>query len=60
MFIGKYRKIKGKWISSVTELNAEEKIEEVARMLSGATVTEEALSAAKNLLKIDKIELPIV
>lgn len=38
-------------ISSVTELNAEEKIEEVARMLSGATVTEEALSAAKKLIE---------
>ena len=34
-------------LSSVTELNSVEKIEEVARMLSGSTVTAEALSAAK-------------
>lgn len=38
-------------ISSVTELSPDEKVEEVARMLSGATITEEALLAAKKLIE---------
>jgi DNA repair protein RecN (Recombination protein N) len=42
-------KIDGK--SIVRELNNEEKINEIARMISGEEVTSEAFEFAKNLLK---------
>ena len=37
-------------ITSVTELSFEERREEIARMLAGATVTEEARAAADSLI----------
>lgn len=42
-------KLNGK--SFVKELNSKEKINEIARMISGEKVTPEALDFAKNLLK---------
>ena len=36
--------------TQVELLSAEERVEEIARMLSGATVTEEARAAARRLL----------
>jgi DNA repair protein RecN (Recombination protein N) len=40
----------GRTITTVAELGPEERIQEIARMLSGAQVTPEALSQAKQLL----------
>ena len=37
-------------ITSVTQLSSEERREEIARMLAGATVTEEARAAADSLI----------
>jgi DNA repair protein RecN (Recombination protein N) len=38
-------------LSTVTPLGAEERVEEIARMLAGDTVTEAARAAAKALLQ---------
>lgn len=37
-------------LSSVIKLNQQQRIQEIARMLSGATITDNALSIAKNML----------
>ena len=37
-------------VSSVTPLSAEQRVDEIARMLSGDTVTDAAREAAKSLL----------
>ncbi|MDF9830637.1 DNA repair protein RecN [Parabacteroides sp. PF5-6] len=42
-----------KTVTCIRELNAEERITEVARMLSGATLTDASLANAKELLQID-------
>ena len=39
-------------ISNIKKLNEKERIEEIAHMLSGATITEAALSNAKALLGV--------
>jgi len=41
----------GQTLSTVTGLDAEERVEEVARMLAGDTVTEAARAAARALLQ---------
>lgn len=50
LFIEK-REVKGVTQTQITVLSAEQRTEEVARMLAGATVTPEARSAAKKLLE---------
>ncbi len=40
----------GKAVSSIKKLSPEERVQELARMLSGAKVTEEALANARALL----------
>ncbi len=44
------KQTKSSTVTSVNELSAEERIEEIARMLSGAEVTQEARAAARRLL----------
>jgi DNA repair protein RecN (Recombination protein N) len=44
------RVAKGQTLSSVTDLGAEDRVEEIARMLAGDTVTEAARAAARVLL----------
>ena len=39
-----------KAVSTIVQLNAEERVMEVARMLSGSTITEAAIANAKSLL----------
>ena len=39
-----------KTISNVTELNINERVEEIARMVSGQAITDEAREAAQKLL----------
>lgn len=43
--------VDGRTVSSITELSAEQRIKEIARLLSGATVTDAALANARELLK---------
>jgi DNA repair protein RecN (Recombination protein N) len=45
------RVAKGQTLSTVTGLDAEERVEEIARMLAGDTVTEAARAAARALLQ---------
>jgi len=42
-----------KTVTCIKELNSEERITEIARMLSGATLTEASLANARELLKIE-------
>ena len=42
--------IQNKTISKVTELNIDQRVEEIARMVSGQTITNEAREAAQKLL----------
>ncbi|HLQ18362.1 MAG TPA: DNA repair protein RecN, partial [Tabrizicola sp.] len=42
---------KGQTLSTVTGLGSEERVEEIARMLAGDTVTEAARAAARALLQ---------
>ena len=42
--------IQNKTISNVTELNVDQRVEEIARMVSGQTITNEAREAAQKLL----------
>ena len=44
------RVAKGATLSTVVALNAQERVEEIARMLAGDTVTEAARAAARELL----------
>ncbi len=44
------QKIQGKETTSVAELILEERVEEIARMLAGAKITDEARAAAKRLM----------
>ena len=43
--------VDGRTVSVITELSAEQRVKEIARLLSGATVTEAALANARELLK---------
>jgi DNA repair protein RecN (Recombination protein N) len=45
-----FRITRAKDATRVTELSAEERVEEIARMLSGAAVTDEARAAARRLM----------
>lgn len=44
------RERRGATVTNVAPLSADERVEEIARMLSGATITEEARAAARRLL----------
>jgi DNA repair protein RecN (Recombination protein N) len=48
--------IKGRTVASVEELNAEARVQEVARMLSGQKLTQEALRHAEQLIKMARGE----
>ena len=43
--------VDGRTVSVITELSAEQRVKEIARLLSGAVVTEAALANARELLK---------
>lgn len=45
------KEVAGKTQSNIVELNKEEKLQEIAQLLSGATITEAALVQAKELMK---------
>lgn len=49
-YLIKKQEIHNKTISNVTELNVNERIEEIARMVSGKSITNEAREAAQKLL----------
>ena len=49
-YLIKKQDVKNKTISNVTELNINERIEEIARMVSGQSITNEAREAALKLL----------
>ncbi len=49
-YLIKKQDIQNKTISNVTELNINERVEEIARMVSGQTITNEAREAAQKLL----------
>ena len=49
-YLIKKQDIQNKTISNVTELNINERIEEIARMVSGQYITNEAREAAQKLL----------
>ena len=46
----KKQNIQNKTLSNVTELNLNERVEEIARMVSGQAITNEAREAALKLL----------
>ena len=45
------REVSGKTQSTIISLNQEEKLQEIAQLLSGAQITEAAISQAKELMK---------
>lgn len=45
------RDVSGKTQSTIIPLNAEEKLQEIAQLLSGAQITEAAISQARELMK---------
>ena len=49
-YLIKKQDIQDKTISNVTELNVNERVEEIARMVSGQSITNEAREAAQKLL----------